>query len=92
MSKIFILPIRFYQYVISPLLPKNCRYYPTCSEYASEAITKHGIIRGGFLGLKRILSCNPFGGHGVDLVPEKKDIEQESLEIKKGEKSADFSL
>ena len=66
-----ILPIRFYQKFISPLLPPACRYTPTCSQYAIEAIKKHGPIKGTWLAIKRILRCNPWGGKGYDPVPEK---------------------
>ncbi|TAE90171.1 MAG: membrane protein insertion efficiency factor YidD [Bacteroidetes bacterium] len=65
----FILLIRVYQWVISPLLPNACRYTPTCSQYGIEAIQKHGIIKGGWLTLKRISTCHPWGGHGHDPVP-----------------------
>ncbi|MCK9302084.1 MAG: membrane protein insertion efficiency factor YidD [Bacteroidales bacterium] len=68
-GKFFILTIRFYQVAISPLLPKACRYTPTCSQYGIEAICKYGPFRGGWLTLKRILSCNPWGGSGYDPVP-----------------------
>jgi putative membrane protein insertion efficiency factor len=61
--------ILFYKKAISPLLMPSCRYYPTCSEYGLEAIRKHGPFKGGWLTLKRILSCNPWGGHGHDPVP-----------------------
>jgi len=63
--------IRAYQYIISPLLPSTCRYQPTCSYYTIEALKRHGFLRGGWLGLKRIFSCHPFGGSGFDPVPEK---------------------
>jgi uncharacterized protein len=66
-----IIPIFFikiYQYSISPLLPNACRYTPTCSQYGIDAINKYGIIKGGWMGLKRILSCHPWGGHGYDPV------------------------
>lgn len=69
--ELFVLPIRFYQRVISPLLPPACRYYPTCSAYAIEAVLRHGILRGGWLTLKRLGRCHPFGGYGYDPVPEK---------------------
>jgi len=62
--------IKFYKLFISPLLPASCRYYPTCSEYAVQAINKFGIIRGGYLAIRRIVSCNPFGGSGYDPVPD----------------------
>ena len=64
-----LLPIRFYQYCISPLKPHTCRYNPTCSQYAIEAIRKHGPLKGLGLALKRILSCHPWGGSGYDPVP-----------------------
>lgn len=67
-KKIFISVIRFYQIVISPILPASCRYTPTCSQYAIEALQKYGPFTGSFLALKRILSCNPFGGSGYDPV------------------------
>ncbi len=62
---------KFYKIFISPLLPPSCRFYPTCSEYASEAIEKYGIIKGGILAIYRILRCNPWGGSGYDPVPER---------------------
>ena len=65
----FILLIRIYQNLISPILPNACRYTPTCSQYGIEAIKKHGAFKGGWLTLKRIASCNPWGGHGHDPVP-----------------------
>ena len=67
--KIFILPIRFYQLCISPLFPPCCRFTPTCSQYALEAIMRHGVIRGSWLALRRILRCHPWGGSGYDPVP-----------------------
>ncbi|HER10164.1 MAG TPA: membrane protein insertion efficiency factor YidD [Bacteroides sp.] len=68
---LLIVPIKLYQWVISPVLPKTCRYQPTCSEYAIESLRVHGPVRGLFLGTKRILSCHPWGGHGYDPVPPK---------------------
>ncbi|MDD4142162.1 MAG: membrane protein insertion efficiency factor YidD [Bacteroidales bacterium] len=61
--------IKFYKWCISPLLRPCCRYTPTCSEYALEAIKKYGPFKGGRLSIKRILSCNPWGGSGYDPVP-----------------------
>lgn len=61
--------IRFYQTAISPLTPPACRFTPTCSQYALEAIKKYGPLKGGWLALKRILRCNPWGGSGYDPVP-----------------------
>lgn len=69
MRRLFILPIRFYQLCISPLFPPACRFTPTCSAYAIEAIMKHGVIRGTWLALKRISRCHPWGGSGYDPVP-----------------------
>ena len=68
-KQIFILPIRFYQRFISPLTPPVCRYTPTCSNYAVDAIMSYGPIVGTWMGIKRIISCNPWGGHGYDPVP-----------------------
>lgn len=61
--------IRFYRDVISPLLPARCRFYPTCSSYALEAVRLHGGLRGGWLSFRRICRCHPWGGSGVDFVP-----------------------
>lgn len=65
--------IRGYQLLISPFLGANCRYQPTCSEYAREAITRHGALKGGALALRRIGRCHPWGGSGYDPVPEPED-------------------
>ncbi|MBS4071922.1 membrane protein insertion efficiency factor YidD [Algoriphagus aquatilis] len=69
LRKIAIFPVLVYQYLISPLFPASCRYTPTCSQYMKEAILKHGPIKGGILGFKRIGRCHPWGGHGHDPVP-----------------------
>ncbi len=69
LSRPFIALVRFYQRFISPLTPPTCRYSPTCSQYTVEALQKHGLLRGGWLALKRIVSCNPWGGSGYDPVP-----------------------
>ncbi len=61
--------IKFYQYVISPLTPASCRYNPTCSHYAAEAIARHGACKGGWLAIKRVARCHPWGGSGEDPVP-----------------------
>ncbi|MBQ3594963.1 MAG: membrane protein insertion efficiency factor YidD [Bacteroidales bacterium] len=68
-AKFLILLIRIYQYTLSPFIGRNCRYTPTCSNYGIEAIKKYGAIKGGWLTIKRILSCNPWGGSGYDPVP-----------------------
>lgn len=64
-----ILPIRAYQRAVSPLLPKRCRFVPTCSEYASQAIVRYGVIRGGWLAFRRLLRCGPWHPGGHDPVP-----------------------
>ena len=64
-----LLPIYFYRYFISPLLGVNCRFSPSCSDYAKDAIIKHGALRGGLLTVKRILKCHPWGSSGYDPVP-----------------------
>lgn len=64
-----ILLVRFYQKAISPLTPATCRYTPTCSQYTLIALQKYGLFKGGWLGIKRIISCNPWGGSGHDPVP-----------------------
>ncbi|WP_200757491.1 membrane protein insertion efficiency factor YidD [Effusibacillus dendaii] len=72
MKRLPILLIQFYRKWISPLKPPSCRFYPTCSEYAVEAIEKHGLLRGGWLTLIRIGKCAPWHPGGIDLVPERK--------------------
>jgi putative membrane protein insertion efficiency factor len=67
-----ILLIKIYQYLISPIFPAACRFKPTCSSYMIESIKVWGPGKGLFLGIKRILSCHPWGGHGDDPVPQKK--------------------
>ncbi len=73
MKKLLIYPliliIKFYQKLISPLLPATCRFTPTCSEYSKICLIKFGIIKGSVLSLKRIFKCNPWGGKGFDPVP-----------------------
>ena len=70
MKKLLLSLIRFYQKAISPAFPARCRYYPTCSRYAYEAITKYGALKGGWLALKRLLRCHPFyKGDYFDPVP-----------------------
>lgn len=69
LAAVLILPVKFYQHCISPLKPSCCRYTPTCSEYAIQALRKYGPFKGAWLALKRILSCNPWGGSGYDPVP-----------------------
>ena len=73
LKKNFILPfvflIKIYKNLISPLLPATCRYEPTCSQYALDALTKYGLFKGGLLTLKRISSCHPWGRSGSDPIP-----------------------
>ncbi|MEL6864556.1 MAG: membrane protein insertion efficiency factor YidD [Bacteroidota bacterium] len=72
-KQLFILPIRFYQIAISPLLGSNCRFTPTCSNYMLQAIEEWGVFKGIWLGAKRIGKCHPWGSHGHDPVPKKSD-------------------
>ena len=69
LSWLMLSLIAFYRSFISPMTPPACRFTPTCSQYAQEAIRKYGPFRGGWLALKRILRCHPFGGSGYDPVP-----------------------
>jgi putative membrane protein insertion efficiency factor len=75
-SGVFTLPrrvvammIRGYQLLISPLLPSSCRFHPSCSQYTLEAVTRYGVIRGGWLGMRRLARCHPFHPGGFDPVP-----------------------
>lgn len=72
MKKLILMLVKGYSYLISPFLGSNCRYYPTCSAYTQEAIERHGVLRGLWLGIKRISRCHPFHEGGVDPVPEPK--------------------
>lgn len=74
MRKIISGIIAAYRYIISPFLGPNCRFTPTCSEYSQTAIMRFGVIKGGWIALKRIFSCHPWGKHGYDPVPEKQDL------------------
>lgn len=67
--KIYLLPVYFYKVCISPYTPPVCRFTPTCSQYAVEAVTKYGIVKGSWLAAKRICRCRPGGGSGYDPVP-----------------------
>ena len=73
--KILICIIKFYKFLISPVLGNNCRYLPTCSEYFIDCLNEYGVLKGGYKGIKRILSCHPIkflgGGHGLDPVKKK---------------------
>ena len=70
---IVLIPIKAYQLILSPLFGPSCRFQPTCSTYAIEALKKHGVIQGLWLTIKRLVKCNPWGGQGFDPVPEKKN-------------------
>ena len=80
MNKLFISlninMIKIYQYLLSPMLGNKCRYLPSCSEYYIESLKTHGLLKGSYLGIKRIMSCHPFkilgGGSGLNFVPKKK--------------------
>ncbi|MCB0396920.1 MAG: membrane protein insertion efficiency factor YidD [Flavobacteriales bacterium] len=75
-----ILPVRLYRIVISPFFPQSCRHTPTCSEYMIGAMKEWGVIRGGWMGLKRLSTCHPWGSHGYDPVPLKNSKETKSPE------------
>ena len=69
MKYVLLKFVRFYQVAISPMLPPRCRYTPTCSQYAVEALQKHGACKGSMLTMRRVCRCHPFGGSGYDPVP-----------------------
>ncbi len=73
LRRLFLLPIRFWQRVVSPLLPPTCRFSPTCSQYGVEAVQEHGILRGSALTIWRVLRCHPFTRGGYDPVPPRRD-------------------
>ncbi|MCB1743068.1 MAG: membrane protein insertion efficiency factor YidD [Gammaproteobacteria bacterium] len=83
-GRLLALPVLFliaaYRLLVSPLLGPRCRFVPSCSEYASEAIRTHGLLRGGWLGLRRITRCHPWGGHGFDPVPGRADRAAASMD------------
>ncbi|QEQ98340.1 membrane protein insertion efficiency factor YidD [Neptunomonas concharum] len=74
--------IRFYQYIISPLMGSNCRFYPSCSHYMFEAIETHGIFKGVWLGTKRLLKCHPWHEGGIDPVPPACGCHEKETEVK----------
>ena len=69
MKRLLMALLRTYQYAISPFLGRRCRYYPSCSEYAVEAVEKYGVVKGGWLGVKRVCRCHPWHPGGYDPVP-----------------------
>ena len=70
LARILAVPVRAYRLIFSPWLGQNCRFQPTCSAYALEALNKHGGIKGGWLAIRRIARCHPGGGSGTDTVPD----------------------
>ena len=70
MKRLFLLAVKFYRYAISPLMPPSCRFHPTCSSYALQAIEKHGALKGSWYALCRIGRCHPWNAGGYDPVPE----------------------
>lgn len=80
MRKVLQAPIHVYRRYISPLKPPTCRFYPTCSEYALQAIEKHGALRGSWLAVRRISRCHPFHPGGIDHVPPTREERQAALD------------
>ena len=70
MTSVLVVLVRAYQRLVSPLIPASCRYVPSCSEYAAQALTRHGLVRGVWLSVGRLLRCNPWSEGGEDRVPE----------------------
>lgn len=79
MRKLALIPIQFYRYAISPLMASHCRFYPTCSCYAQEAIEQHGVMHGGWLTIRRLGRCHPWNPGGYDPVPQDKKSRTPSL-------------
>jgi putative membrane protein insertion efficiency factor len=83
----FLLIIYIYKYAVSPLTPASCRHYPSCSSYSIEALRRHGPMRGGWMSVKRIASCHPWGSGGIDPVPRiivkkiKLDVQGEIMKL-----------
>lgn len=73
MNKIVVVLIDIYQRIVSPFVTPSCRFYPSCSEYSKEAFLKSGFFRALFFTTRRILRCNPLGGHGIDLLPRREE-------------------
>ncbi len=80
MKRLLLILISFYRKFISPYKPRTCRFYPTCSQYSYEAISRYGALRGGMLSVKRILRCHPFNPGGYDPVP---DLNKEKIGVRK---------
>lgn len=79
MRKLVLLPIQFYRYAISPLMASHCRFYPSCSCYAQEAITQYGVWRGGWLTIRRLGRCHPWNAGGFDPVPPAPTLRNNSI-------------
>lgn len=94
LGQILSAPVRVYQYLISPMLPPTCRYSPTCSEYALEAMREHGGLAGGLLALRRIGRCHPWGEAGYDPVPSNlaKDQEEHGSAVLAGPNEQNTSI
>lgn len=71
LTELFILPIKFYQWIISPWMGQNCRHQPICSQYTVEAIQEWGVVKGLFIGVTRLLKCLPWGAYNYDPIPKK---------------------
>lgn len=72
LARLIALPVKAYRLILSPWVGKSCRYHPSCSAYALEALDKHGAFKGSYLAFRRIARCHPFGGSGIDNVPPAK--------------------
>ena len=79
MRKLALLPIRFYRYAISPLMASHCRFYPSCSCYSLQAIELHGVVKGGWLSLRRLGRCHPWNPGGYDPVPPVEQPQSSSM-------------
>lgn len=88
---LIIFLTKAYQQLISPFFPSVCRYHPTCSQYMITAVRRHGGLKGGWMGLKRIASCHPWGGSGFDPVPEKEGSLSSSVDHNKEEADINHS-
>lgn len=82
MRKIISGIIGIYRYLLSPILGPSCRFTPTCSEYAQTAVMRFGVLKGGWISIKRIVSCHPWGKSGYDPVPEKKPVKKHHCHLK----------